>query len=88
MTKDYDIIIVGGGSAGLAAAISAYDYGVKNILILEKTPKMFTQIEKFDKTKRQYGRIVIDNYVILYTIDDEKKIIYIAHIYYQRRDYI
>lgn len=36
MMKDYDIIIVGGGSAGLAAAISAYDNGVKNILILEK----------------------------------------------------
>lgn len=36
MKKDYDIIIVGGGSAGLAAAISAYDNGVTNILILEK----------------------------------------------------
>lgn len=36
MNKDYDIIIVGGGSAGLAAAISAYDNGIRNILILEK----------------------------------------------------
>ena len=36
MNKSYDIIIVGGGSAGLAAAISAYDNGVKDILILEK----------------------------------------------------
>ena len=36
MIKDYDIIIVGGGSAGLAAAIAAHDNGVENVLILEK----------------------------------------------------
>lgn len=33
---DYDIVIIGGGSAGLASAISAYDAGTKNIVILEK----------------------------------------------------
>ena len=32
----YDLVIVGGGSAGLAAAVSAYDAGIKNILVLEK----------------------------------------------------
>ena len=36
MKKDYDVIIVGGGSAGLAAAIAAYDNGIIDILILEK----------------------------------------------------
>ena len=34
--KNYDIVIIGGGSAGLAAAISAYDNGIKNILLIEK----------------------------------------------------
>lgn len=33
-----DLIVIGGGSAGMAAAISAYDKGVKGILILEKGP--------------------------------------------------
>lgn len=31
-----DLVIIGGGSAGLAAAVAAYDHGVKDILILEK----------------------------------------------------
>ena len=32
-----DLIIIGGGSAGLAAAISAYDAGVKDILLIERS---------------------------------------------------
>lgn len=34
--KTYDLVVIGGGSGGLSAAISAYDDGVKNILVLEK----------------------------------------------------
>ena len=34
--RTYDLVVIGGGSAGLGAALSAYDNGIKNILLLEK----------------------------------------------------
>ena len=59
-----------------------------NILLLKQYPRMFTEIEKINKTKRQYRRVVVNNYVIFYTIDDKQKVIYIAHIYYGGRNYL
>ena len=49
---------------------------------------MCTEIEIADRTERQYRRLVVNNYVILYTIDEEEKIVYIAHIYYGGRNYL
>ena len=33
--KNYDLVVVGGGPAGLAAAAKAYDLGVKNIIVCD-----------------------------------------------------
>ena len=40
MIRTYDIVIIGGGSAGIAAAISAYNNGIKDILLLEKDAEL------------------------------------------------
>ena len=49
---------------------------------------MYAKTEKSDKLKRIYRRIPIENYILLYTIDKEKEIVYIAHFYYGGRNYL
>ncbi len=37
--NDFDVIVVGGGNAAFAAAVSAKEHGAKRVLVLEKAPK-------------------------------------------------
>ena len=34
--REFDLVIIGGGAAGMSAAIGAYEKGIKKILIVER----------------------------------------------------
>ena len=38
--KNHDIVIVGGGPAGMAAAVAAYDAGCTDVVILDREPRL------------------------------------------------
>jgi addiction module RelE/StbE family toxin len=52
------------------------------------TPKMYVKIDKYKGIRRNYHKIVINNYILLYTIEEETKKVYISHIYYGGSNYL
>ena len=38
--KQHDIVIIGGGPAGMAAAVAAYDAGITDVVILDREPEL------------------------------------------------
>lgn len=58
------------------------------VLDLANAPELYMKIGKVDRLKREYHRIVIKNYVILYTIDCKKRKVYISRMVYGRRNYL
>ena len=61
---------------------------IKTIQELKNSPKIYAKIEKTDRAGRDYRRIVMNNYVIIYTIIEKDKTILISHVYYSGRNYL
>lgn len=57
------------------------------VLDLADEPELYMKIGKVYKLKREYHRIVVKNYVVLYTIDFEKRKVYISRMIYGKRNY-
>lgn len=58
------------------------------IINIKENPSIYMKIGKADKLNREYHRIVIKNYIVLYTIDYEKEKVYISHMFYGRKNYL
>ena len=58
------------------------------VMDLSETPNLYMKIGKKDRNKREFRRMVIDNFVVLYTVDENSKKVYIAHMHYGRRNYL
>lgn len=56
MDKIYDLIVVGAGPAGIAAAVEGYLCGIKNILMLEKDDNHNATIRKYYKDNKRVDK--------------------------------
>ena len=54
---------------------------------LKEEPKMYPKVKIMSGLKRTYRRIIIKNYIILYTIDERNRKVFISHMYYSGRNY-
>lgn len=59
-----------------------------SVMNLKENPEIYMKIERKDKNKRAFRRIIVNNYVILYTIDEDRKTVYISHMYYGKKNYL
>lgn len=55
---------------------------------LAYAPKIYAEIPRYRGTNSTYRRIVIKNYILLYTIDEESRKVYVSHMYYGGSNYL
>ena len=85
MTEIYNYI-----SINLKQNIAARRLFVKienRLSYLAQNPYIYSKIGKIDKLKKVYHKMVIGNYIVLYTVDHNNKIVYISHIIYGKRNF-
>lgn len=58
------------------------------VLDLANAPELYMKIGKADRLKREYHKMVVKNYIVLYTVDYEKKTVFISRMIYGRRNYL
>ncbi len=61
----YDLIIVGGGPGGIAAAVEAYIFGLKNILLLEKGENHSQTIRMYYKDSKRVDKVYKKQEIVL-----------------------
>ena len=54
---------------------------------LERMPFMYEQCRDPQLRALGYRKAIIKNYVMIYRVDEDKKIVYILRFFYGRRDY-
>ena len=55
---------------------------------LKYMPKSYGVIKRYPEIKLEYRRILINNYIIIYTVNERENTVYIVHMYYGRSDYL
>ena len=69
------------------AAVSFLDEVDACYINLERMPFMYEQCRDPQLRALGYRKAIIKNYVMIYRVDEDKKIVYILRFFYGRRDY-
>ena len=87
--KDIDSIIsyIVNELQNKSVALSLIDSIESKYDILAENPYSFEKSRQLALMHRGYRRVVIDNYVLLYLVDDSKYSVTIARVFYGRQDY-
>ena len=70
------------------AAEELMDLVEEKVQNLKYAPRIYAETGKIDELRRRYRRIVVKNYIILYTIDEHNNVVYVAHMYYGSKNYL
>ena len=60
----------------------------KTIQTLKYMPRAYSVVKIHPELELEYRRIVINKYIIIYTIAEEEKKVYITHMYYSGSNYL
>lgn len=67
------------------AANNLFKKVINEIYKLENSPRIHMKVEQ--QNDLEYRRMIINNYIILYMIDESKKEVYITNIFYSKSNY-
>ena len=54
---------------------------------LSDNPKIYQLCDYRDFREKGYRKVIVNNYVIIYKIDEKSDTVYILHIFFGRQDY-
>ncbi|MCL1820990.1 MAG: type II toxin-antitoxin system RelE/ParE family toxin [Oscillospiraceae bacterium] len=69
------------------AAADFYEIFEKCVDNLESNPYIYEVCRAEHLKKRGYRRAIVKNYLVLYTVNEDKKIVMIHHVVFGARDY-
>ena len=58
---------------------------IENLKIL---PYMYPIVKKYKGKNVEYRRIVLGNFIMLYSINEKSKTVYLSHFYYGKTNYL